>query len=122
MVCPHMMRPGDLPIQRNALRIEIMLPQPRCALRPKKDQFGRRYNVVRYVLSGGDAIDAACRCVGQGAPGCPLNVFAESSIMSDSKSGPCPVCRTLNRREGFGPVTCRECGLVFNLCEEGGYV
>lgn len=68
--CPYLLRvdkpnfhPGG-----TCLRGEAMTPMDRCALKPKKDNFGRVYNVTRYVLSGGDPIGCAHPCSGN----CPL--------------------------------------------------
>lgn len=115
--CAHAMKPHDLPLQKNALRIEIMPPELRCAMLPKTDQYGREYDVGRWVLSGGDPVTAAHPCVGGSSLGCPRNVVAEESIMNDGKSGPCPMCGTFNRRIGFGQVACRDCGYVFKLIQ-----
>jgi len=117
-VCVHQIKPYDLPLQPNALRVEIITPCPVCILRPKVDQFGRRYEVFRWVGSGGDPTSAAMPCVGRNSRLCPCRVIAEDSLMNGFKSGPCPVCRTFNRRDGYGPVECRECGLLFELVAE----
>lgn len=113
--CVHALKPHDLPLQRNALRVEIMAPELRCAMLPKTDQYGLEYDVVRWFLSGGDPTAAAHPCVGGDSPRCPRNVAAEDSIMNDGKTGPCPNCRTINRRIGYGSTACRECGYLFNL-------
>lgn len=75
MRCPHKMRPEDLGYHPGgtAYRVETFSPAPRCELLPKKDQFGREYNVIRYVFSGGSPIDAAEECVGRNSPRCPLS-------------------------------------------------
>lgn len=116
--CCELLRPNSLPLQKNALRIEAITAEPRCALRPKKDQFGRKYNVARFVVSGGCASQAAKPCVGPDSPRCPRNVEAEDGLMNNFKSGPCPHCRRINRREGYGPAACRGCGYTFNLVGE----
>ena len=70
--CKHLLHPLQLKLQKNALRVEISTPASRCELIPKKDQFGREYNVARYVFSGGDPIDCAGMCVGKMSHRCPL--------------------------------------------------
>jgi hypothetical protein len=115
--CTHLLKPHDLPLQSNALRVEIMPPAQRCSMLPKTDGFDRLFDVGRWVLSGGDPVTAAHPCVGSNNPDCPRNVAAEEAVMNDGKSGPCPICRTLNRRIGYGPVACRDCGYMFNLIQ-----
>src|SRR5690606_35574574 len=114
----HQIKPHDLPLQRNALRVEAITPGPVCVLRPKVDQSGRRYEVRRWVGSGGDPAAAAMPCVGWNSRLCPCRVIADDSPMSGFKRGPCPVCRTMNRRDGYGTVACRDCGLLFALVAE----
>jgi len=70
MKCEHL-----LPVEKmlvhpggTALRIEVLEAADRCALKPKRDRFGRYFNPVRWVLSGGSPIDAAHPCSGN----CPL--------------------------------------------------
>jgi len=116
--CAHQIKPHDLPLQRNALRVEAITPGPVCVLRPKVDQFGRRYEVVRWVGSGGDPASAAMPCVGPEGCACPLRVVADDALMNNFKRGPCPVCITMNRRDGYGPVACKNCGLQFALVAE----
>lgn len=116
--CPHKIKPHDLPLQRNALRVEAITPGPVCVLRPKVDQFGRCYEVLRWIGSGGDPASVAKPCVGWNSRLCPCRVIAEDSLMNGFKRGPCPICGTMNRRDGYGPVACRECGLPFMLATQ----
>lgn len=46
------------------LRIETIDPTDRCALKPRRDNFGRLHNPVRWVLSGGSPITVAEACDG----------------------------------------------------------
>ena len=48
----------------------------------------------------------------------PRRVIADDAIMNNFKWGPCPACWTFNRRDGYGPVACKECGLLFTLVAE----
>ena len=96
-----------------ALRVETMMPSDRCALKPKKDNFGRRHDPLRWVMSGGSPITVAHPCTGN----CPLKVPAEVGGYGSSHTGPCPVCRRLGRLGKAGAVKCKECGTVFELVE-----
>ncbi len=58
--------------QSNQPRVEIMTAGPRCRERPNTDQFGREYNVTKYILSGGNAINCCKLCVGRLSDKCPL--------------------------------------------------
>jgi hypothetical protein len=42
-----------------ALRGEAMTTSDRCALKPKKDNFGRKHDPVRWVMSGGSPVTLA---------------------------------------------------------------
>lgn len=57
-----------------ALRVEIIEPIDRCALKPRKDDFGRLYDPIRWVLSGGSPMTVAYPCSGN----CPLEREAET--------------------------------------------
>lgn len=115
--CCHLLLPASPRLQSNALRVEIIEAAPRCALRPKTDDFGRLYRPVTYVMSGGQPMDAAHPCMGTDSLACPRNVEGEPGLMNDFISGPCPMCRRFCRRQGYGSVNCRECGYLFHLVE-----
>ena len=68
--CPYRIEFSGLSNQKNALRVEIMAPTFYCTLRPRKDNFGRTYDVLRYFGSGGCVFDAALPCE---LKECPLN-------------------------------------------------
>ena len=91
-----------------AFRIETWEPQDRCYLKPMRKDI----DTGRWILSGGSPIDVLYPC----GP-CPLKVPAEYGIMNNKKSGPCPFCRTLNRRTGFGVVTCKKCHAEYELVD-----
>lgn len=93
------------------LRVETFTPSARCALKPTDHARSRGINVYRWVASGGSPISICRPC----SRNCPLKVEAEGGIMNNGKSGPCPVCQKLNRREGYGEVKCKECDLVYQL-------
>jgi hypothetical protein len=59
--------------QSNQLRVEIMPVAPRCRARPHTDQWGREYNVTRYILSGGNAINCCKLCASRLSDKCPLH-------------------------------------------------
>jgi len=95
-----------------ALRGEAMTPSDRCQLKPKKDNFGRRHDVLRWIYSGGDAITVAHPCSGN----CPLKVPADIGGFDCAHTGPCPACRRIARQLFPGPVVCKECKTEFELC------
>jgi len=94
-----------------ALRVETFTPTDRCALKPKKDNAGRKHDPWRWVMSGGSPITVAHPCSGN----CPLKVPADIGNYGASWAAPCPICRTFNKRSGAGTVKCRECGTEFEL-------
>jgi hypothetical protein len=96
-----------------ALRGEAMTPSDRCALKPKKDNFGRKHDPIRWVMSGGSPITVAHPC----SAACPLKVPAEIGGYGSSFTGPCPVCHRIGKRADAGYVTCRECGTGFELID-----
>lgn len=56
--CPHLLEYKDLPLQRNALRVEIGTPSPRCILKlpehwPDK---AKEYGGIRWLASGGSGL------------------------------------------------------------------
>ena len=53
--CPYRLEHKDSTLQKNALRIEIMTPELRCALKfPKHwSQAAKDLGAMRWVLSGG---------------------------------------------------------------------
>jgi hypothetical protein len=53
-----------------------MTPDDRCALKPKKDNFGRLHNPIRWVLSGGSPVSVAHPCDGR----CPQVLDSEDGI------------------------------------------
>lgn len=95
------------------LRGEAMSPADRCQLKPKKDNFGRKYDILRWIYSGGSAVSVAHACTGN----CPLKVPADVGNYGQSWTGPCPICRTIARRTSPGAVNCKECGQKFELVD-----
>ena len=94
-----------------AFRVETFTPGDRCQLKPKKDNFGRRHDILRWICSGGDAITVAHWCDGN----CPLKVIADVGGFNCAHTGPCPVCRRIARRLSPGTVVCKECKTEFEL-------
>jgi hypothetical protein len=94
-----------------AFRGEAMTPSDRCALKPKKDNFGRLHNPIRWVMSGGSPMTVAHPCSGN----CPLKVMAE--IYGPILVGICPVCKRATFRNDLGKKACRDCGTGFELVE-----
>lgn len=89
-----------------ALRIETFEPSDRCYLKPIRSDI----DPGRWILSGGSPISVLHPC----GP-CPLKVIAEDALMNGGKRAPCPVCRTYNRRSGYGKITCRECRTEYEI-------
>ena len=117
--CRYLLIPPPPSLQRNALRVEFISAAPRCSLLHKIDKFGREYDPIKYVLSGGSAVTCANPCVSVKSEMCPRNnVPAERNIFSEYRSGPCPLCRTINRRMSVGIIVCRECKHVFTLYDD----
>jgi hypothetical protein len=110
-MCTHKLTPGKMDLQRNALRVEMMTPQDRCALKPKKDNAGRRHDVWRWVNSGGDPITVAHPCSGN----CPLRVLGEVGGYGSAWTAPCPICSTVNRLSTPGMVKCRDCKTEYEI-------
>lgn len=73
MTTPYMITPEQLGLQRNALRIEVIPPMPRCVLRPKNDfavivrnRFHWRVDLLARVWSDFDY------CVSDTCKQCPI--------------------------------------------------
>lgn len=94
-----------------ALRVEAMTPSDRCALKPKKDNFGCRHDPLRWVMSGGSPITVAHPCSGN----CPLKVTAE--VYGPILLGDCPVCKRTSFRNDLEKRACMDCGTEFELVE-----
>lgn len=92
-----------------ALRGEAMTPGDRCALKPKKDNFGRRHDVWRWINSGGSPLTVAHHCSGN----CPLKVTG--SEYGPLIIGTCPVCKRGTIRETTEIKACLDCGTRFEL-------
>lgn len=65
--CPHRIEPEPLPLQKNALRIEVFTPATRCLLKlPEHWSKGAKHpGALRWIGSGGSALvfgtcDANC--------------------------------------------------------------
>ena len=116
--CPHLHRPFDLGYHPGGtcFRVETMTPSTVCMISPTEIAIKREISPVRWLLSGGSLVGICRPCV---PTRCPLDVEGEGGLMNDRKSGPCPTCRRLNQREGFGPVKCKECGLEYRLVMYG---
>ena len=58
MTCPHLVEDQDLPLQRNALRVEICTPSPRCLLKLPEhwSEGAKRAGGLRWIGSGGSAL------------------------------------------------------------------
>lgn len=95
------------------LRGEAMTPSDRCALKPKNDNFGRKHDPVRWVMSGGSPMTVAHPC----SNNCPLKVKSEVGAYGSSFTGPCPICRRIGRLSSPGKIKCKECGLEFELID-----
>ena len=115
VMCPNLLKvdkanfhPGG-----TCLRGEATTPSDRCALKPKKDNFGRKYDTVRWVMSGGSPMTVAHPCSGN----CPLKVKADVGGYGSSFTGPCPCCRRMGRLSVPGEIKCKECGLIFELID-----
>ncbi len=56
--CPHRIEPERLPLQRNALRVEIGAPAARCLLKmPEHWSDGaKNAGALRWIGSGGSAL------------------------------------------------------------------
>ena len=115
--CNYRLLPHQLPLQKNAFRVEIFPPAPRCALKPKRDNAGRLHDVWRWVNSGGDPITVARPCSGR----CPLRVYASIRCAQmwyerDIYRGYCPLCgQGVHRYDTPGAVTCPQCKTNFEL-------
>ena len=92
-----------------ALRGEAMTPSDRCALKPKKDNFGRKHDPVRWVMSGGSPVSVAHPCSGN----CPLKV--PGTEYGPLIVGTCKVCGRGTIRETTSPQPCLDCGTEFRL-------
>jgi hypothetical protein len=86
-----------------------MTPSDRCALKPKKDNFGRRHDVWRWVNSGGSPLTVAHPCSGN----CPLKV--PGSEYGPLIIGTCPLCGRGTIRETTEQKACLDCGTRFRL-------
>jgi hypothetical protein len=55
--CPYYLEYNNFNLQRNALRVEIITPLPRCLLKPP-DHWSERAKEksLHWVLSGGDIL------------------------------------------------------------------
>lgn len=111
-MCKYQLKPQALNLQRNALRTEIIPPAPRCQLKPLTDKFGRKYDVLRWIGSGGDPLTVADPCSGN----CPLKVRGDVGGYGSSWTAPCPICGRIGYiKEINGPsvgsskIKCREC-------------
>ncbi len=92
-----------------SLRVETATPSDRCALKPKKDNFGRIHDVSRWIGSGGSPLTVAHPCSGN----CPLKVHG--SEYGPLIIGTCPVCKRGTIRETTEPKECLDCGTKFEL-------
>ncbi len=55
--CPYYLEFKDMPLQRNALRIEIWTPEPRCLLKPPEHWSEEVKNKsLTWILSGGSCL------------------------------------------------------------------
>lgn len=110
-MCNYQLKPKSLNLQRNALRTEIIPPAPRCQLKPLTDKFGRQYDVLRWIGSGGDPLTVAAPCSGN----CPLKVRGEVGGYGSSWTAPCPICSTVNRLSAPGVLKCRDCKTEYEI-------
>lgn len=57
MTCPHRLKPDALPLQRNALRVEIFTPESRCILKMPEHwpEGAKKLGGLRWIMSGGSA-------------------------------------------------------------------
>lgn len=58
MKCPHRIEPEPLPLQRNALRVEICTPADRCLLKMPEhwSEGAKTAGALRWIGSGGSAL------------------------------------------------------------------
>lgn len=56
MTCQYLLEPGNVPRQRNAPRIEVLDPSPRCILKLPEhwSEGAKRAGGLRWICSGGD--------------------------------------------------------------------
>lgn len=99
-----------------AFRIETAHPVGRCQLKPKKDNFGRTHDVVRWVMSGGSPMTVAEPCTAN----CPLQVPVDVGNLGRSWTSHCPICQTLNvlKQQKLGVVKCRDCKQEYEVTNE----
>jgi hypothetical protein len=101
-------------------RVETMTPSALCVIRRTETAKARNIDPLRWLGSGGSLVGICEPCSMMGCP--RRRVEAEYGIMNDGKSGPCPECGKINRREGYGRVACRECGLIYELVEHNEFI
>lgn len=58
MSCPYLVEDRNLPLQRNALRVEICMPIPRCILKLPEhwSEGAKQAGGLRWIGSGGSAL------------------------------------------------------------------
>ena len=75
MTCPHLIEYGSLPLQSNALRVEITTPSPRCLMKlpPHWSEGAKRAGALRWIGSGGSPLvfgvcDSDCPLIRENQP------------------------------------------------------
>ena len=100
-----------------AFRIETSSPEGRCQIKPKKDNFGRTHDVIRWIYSGGSPMTVADPCSAK----CPLIVPVDTGNLGQTWTSYCPICQgsnSLKERQKVISVKCRECAQTYEAFAE----